>query len=528
MLALLSPAHAGLAPPDVLVLYRVEDPEALGTAQAYAAARDLRDDQLCAVGSGLEPVVASVSWDDFDASIRSPFEACLAAQPDPDEIDALVLVRGLPYRVELPEYVASLDAVLQVHHATRQGGDLAGTAQASSQGTYYASSTNPVFVGDDNYNLTDFTIGRSYRELYTATSSLQRLDEWPGSFVRGDVGRSGSVQYKDNLFVVSRLDGFDHADAQALIDRALLAEQTPATAELLCMYGADEARGARDDECELATRWLTEAGHAGVWLDTYDAALEGHEVALYLTGAATLTGAIDGQTYAPGAFADNLTSYGAHPQNFVCDDDVCPASEVQTSIARFVRAGATATHGTVAEPLNNVFPHASLMLLYASGYSLGESMLYSQPYLYWQNLLVGDPLVVPFVERPVVSSEGGWVDASHPAGIARLSVYQDGALLVEGEAPLEVPLPAGEHTLFVVARSAPVEVNGVTTRPEVTGWDTLDVLVSELDTGPADSDTATDSAPPDASPDPDRCAGCGVGGLTWTWLALVPLLWRRR
>ncbi|MCP4807773.1 MAG: TIGR03790 family protein [Proteobacteria bacterium] len=521
LLQTLSNAHAGLAPPDVLVLYSTGDPEALGTAEAYAAARDLRPDQLCAVGQGLEPVVASISWDDFETAIREPFEACLDAQPDPAEIDALVLVRGLPYRVELPAYVASLDAVLQVHHATIQGEDLAGSGQADYNGTHYATAGNPVFVGDDAYDLGDFEVGRSYRELYTATSSLSRLEEWPASFDRNKAGRSGSIRYSENLFIVSRLDGFDHADARALIDRALAAEEQPPQAELLCMYGADEARGARDDECELATRWLTEAGHDGEWVAEWDAALSDHEVLLYLTGAADLTGAIDGLTYAPGAFADNLTSHGAHPQNFVCEGDVCPASEVQTSIARFVRAGATGTQGTVAEPLNNVFPHASLMLFYASGYSLGESMLYSQPYLYWQNLLIGDPLVVPFVERPVVTATSDGVDATHPSGIARLSLYEDGVVIAEGAPPLV--LEPGTYELFAVARSGAVEVNGVLTQPEVTGWASLELTVEVPDTGDS-GDTGSVPEPKG----PEGCSGCGAGGLAWTWLALLPLLWRRR
>ena len=523
MLFLLPAAHAGLAPPDVLVLYSVEDPEALGTAQAYATARDLRDDQLCGVAAGLDPTASSVSWDDFSSTIRDPLEGCLDGQPDPAEIDVLVLVRGLPYQVELPEYVASLEAVLQVHHADKRGSELAGTAQANYQGTYYASVDNPVFVGDDSYDLGDFEVGRSYRELYTATSSLMRRDEWPASFVRADAGRGSGWQFRDNLFVVSRLDGFDHSDALALIDRAQAAEEVLASAELLCMYGADEARGARDDECELATRWLTEAGHDGVWLAEYDAALSGHEVALYLTGAADLTEAIDGLTYAPGAFADNITSYGAHPNNFVCDGDTCPASEVQTSIARFVRAGATGTHGTVAEPLNNVFPHASLMLFYASGYSLGESVLYSQPYLYWQNLLLGDPLVVPFVERPTVTATWSGVQASHPDGIERISVYSErGELLAEGPSPLS--LAPGDYTGLAVARSAAVEVNGVLTRPEVAGWTRLDHRIEGPDTG----ETGVLDAFMDQPVDPEPCGGCSASALGFSWLALLPLWWRRR
>ena len=78
----------------------------------------------------------------------------------------------------------------------------------------------------------------------------------------------------------------------------------------------------------------------------------------------------------------------------------CPASEAQTAIARYVRAGATGVHGAVNEPLNNVFPNAGALLLYTFGYSLGESWFYAQRFLYWQNLHLGDPLATPYGTRP--------------------------------------------------------------------------------------------------------------------------------
>ena len=86
---------------------------------------------------------------------------------------------------------------------------------------------------------------------------------------------------------------------------------------------------------------------------------------------------------------------------------MCPASEVQTSIARFVRAGATGAHGTVNEPLNNPFPNAGALLHYTFGYSMGEAYLFNQRYLYWQNVHLGDPLATPYAVRPKVTIDGG-------------------------------------------------------------------------------------------------------------------------
>ena len=326
---------------------------------------------------------------------------------------------------------------------------------------------------------------------------------------------------------------------------------THRTAPLLCMHGADAARGARDPECELVTRRLAEAGLAAAWLDTFDATLSGETVAGYLTGAASMTGAISDNTFVPGALTDNLTSYGAVPNNFFCDEtgEVCPASESQTSVARFVRAGATGAHGTVAEPLNNVFPSASLYLLYSFGYSLGESYFFSQRYLYWQNLVLGDPLTTPYATRPTVTAADSVaadgtlrVEADHPDGIAWLGAYRGDRLVAEGSGPaLDVDATllgtegdGVELYLLAEAEGATLsrpgwETETWQTRAGVRGWAWTEVTITPAEGLPADTgdpedtgdleDTAAPTTPddtgePEATDDPtpstDKSGGCAT------------------
>ena len=311
------------------------------------------------------------------------------------------------------------------------------------------------------------------------------------------------------------------------------------------MYGADEARGARDDECAYAVDHLALAGLNGVFLDSFDGALSGHEVAAYFTGAAAMTAAIDGQTYVPGAIVDNLTSYGARSNNFFCDEtgQVCPESESQTSVARFVRAGATGVHGATEEPLNNVFPHASTLLLYTAGYSLGESFLFSQPYLYWQNILLGDPLATPYAQRPTValvsSAEGGPTvfEGQHPDGVASIKAYLEGVLVGEAQGErLEIVLDeveGGVVEVLVVAIASNTNISrpgwpeeAPLVRPDVQGWGTLAVTV-----GPPESSDSADSGDTGgpAEPDPEDCAGCSSGpGGAWLLGLFGLLLVRRR
>ncbi len=268
-------ATAGGGPPNVLVLWNSDDPEAGATAAHYAQARQLPPGHLCEL-SGIDPLADRMPFADFEALVRQPLDSCIAALPQPDAIDYLVVVKGLPYLVDLPVFTASLDAVLQVGHAVDASGvEVAGTGQDDSGGFAAASIDNPAFV--DGF-CADLAISNPYAGWYSGGCGLVAADALPPSFQRGD-DWLGAVDFTGELFAVTRLDGFDHADARALVDRGLAADGSYPGAELLCMHGGDEARGARDPECEYITRMLAADGLPATWVDPFDAALAGRDLA---------------------------------------------------------------------------------------------------------------------------------------------------------------------------------------------------------------------------------------------------------
>jgi uncharacterized protein (TIGR03790 family) len=545
-------ARAGGGPANVMVVVNGDDAEALAVADHYAVARDLPVGHVCAL-AGIDPLLTQIDFADYGGLVHDPLVACLDALPHPEEIDYLVVVRGLPYRVALEDggFYTSLTAMLQVHEATHRLSDdpLAGMPQANN-GNAYAWVDNPVYV-DGTCQVGDLVIDNPYSGWYVSGCGIVRTYAHPPSFRRATVGQSAWYEFTDNLFVVSRLDGFDYQDARDLVDRAVAADGSFPTADILCMEGADEARGARDPECEFVTRHLEMAGWPGVWLSPHDAALEGREVAAYLTGAASLTGAIDGNTYVPGAVACNLTSTGAAPSNFFCDETgtICPESESQTSIARFVRAGATAAHGTVAEPLNNVFPNAGLLLYYALGYNVGESVLFNQRYVYWQNLLLGDPLTTPYAQRPTVviaddhvpQGEALEITADHPDGVAAIRLYADGAIVAEGVGDtlawtVDRDVDSQWELLAVAfavnaERSLPGWPEDVQLpQPDVQGWATGALTVDEPlpgddddSAGPTDDDDTADDDD-DTTPDDDDGGNAdGEGGCGCRTVPAIPI-----
>ena len=493
-------ARAGGGPMNVLVLYSADDVESAGVATYYADARSLPPGHLCGL-KGLLPTT-TIDVATYKSLIQKPLDDCLAALPHPDEIDTLVLARGLPYSVTLPAYAASLEAVLQVHHTT-QTADGTEVGGAGQPGDTQAQVPNPVFFSGAQSS-TDYAFHNTYEGWYGTTSSIVRAKKQPEAFHRAAVKTFSGYDFTKSLFIVSALDGFDYTDAKALVDRAVASEGTFPKAEILCMHAEDEARGARDPECEFATRMLTSAGFNGKFIDPFDAKLQGHTVAAYFTGSSdSVRSAIAGNTFVPGAITDNLTSYGAAVSNFFCNADgtQCPANEAQTSLARFVRAGATGAHGTVNEPLNNTFPNAGTMLHYTFGYSMGESYLYNQRFLYWQNIHLGDPLATPYGERPKVTIDGGagmhaknmpiTVHATHPAGVVRIDLYKAGARIAQvmsDTLSYDVTESVGDALdLLAVAVSGnaaamrpgwPEEMQLPT--PDVQGWIAAKVTISDM------------------------------------------------
>ena len=142
-----------------------------------------------------------------------------------------------------------------------------------------------------------------------------------------------------------------------------------------------------------------------------------------------------GSAFAPGAFADNLTSFGG----------VLGRPTGQVTLVDWRRFGAAAAGGTVTEPfaLAFKFPTPFVHLHRLRGVTLGEAILRSvaSPYQY---LAVGDPLSNPYARRPVAaltvpeSSDDAplsgtvpvalraWDEGFDPAALDRWELFVDG------------------------------------------------------------------------------------------------------
>jgi len=139
-------------------------------------------------------------------------------------------------------------------------------------------------------------------------------------------------------------------------------------------------------------------------------------------------------TFVPGAMADSLTSYGG------CLFEPCG----QTNLLAFLRAGATASYGTIVEPCNYTekFPDPSVYFYQARGFTIAECCYQglASPY---QGVLVGEPLSAPFA-RPGI---GTWGFQKGRVASASGIPSHDGVALHEPPPPPEPPVLVGTTNL---------------------------------------------------------------------------------
>ena len=121
----------------------------------------------------------------------------------------------------------------------------------------------------------------------------------------------------------------------------------------------------------------------------------------YQGGSAVFSAGLN--VFSPGAMADQLTSFGGYLFEY---------SGGQTTLLEFLKAGASASYGTIVEPCNwlEKFPNAQNYFYQARGFSLAESYYQSLAHPY-QGVLVGEPLAAPFATPSTVQWQNPPPDA---------------------------------------------------------------------------------------------------------------------
>ncbi len=194
------------------------------------------------------------------------------------------------------------------------------------------------------------------------------------------------------------------ADAKALVDRGVSSDGSVPAGDGYLVRTTDVDRSARyPDFVNLPALWATPGGLRLNYIDNAagtgsDAIANKSNVLFYFTGLPAVAN-LTTNTFAPGAAADHLTSFGAY----------LPSGNGQMPVTAWIDAGATATYGAVEEPCNypQKFSRAPVLI---DQYYRGNTLLEA----YWksvqwpgQGLFVGEPLARPFSQTPSFAISNG-------------------------------------------------------------------------------------------------------------------------
>lgn len=273
---------------------------------------------------------------DFETILRAPLSNLLATLQLSNQISFLVLAPDIPSRTIFLE-------------------------------TNINSTTAALFYGLKSSSGTDATITNRY-----AFSELALTE----SVIESDAGPR---------FLTTAIRATSDLNALRLIDQGVQSDgRFPAGAMVLAKSSDSKRnlRHARFDNAIFASRVY---GAAEVIRTNTDSTAITSSCSGLQTGLARYE--VNRTQFAPGAIADSMTSFGG----------LLATNNDQTNLLAFIDAGASASYGTVAEPLSDVqkFPDPIVYYYQSRGFSIAESYYLGiqQPYL---GLIVAEPLAAPF------------------------------------------------------------------------------------------------------------------------------------
>ena len=427
----LAPCALALGPHEILLLANRNSPDSLELAREYAALRHIPTENIIPLDLQANPPL-EISASEFNRLIWEPARKVCRERGLDDHILAWVYSVDFPIRI-------TAKPVLSIQGLTFLKGILP-AGELVERGTY----TSPLFAGPDSPSSSGFP-----------PQSFDVQHEWLGndmpvpSMMLGFMGTAGNSREEIML----------------CLSKGIRSDRTMPEGTVCIVTNSDIRSLCRQWEFAPTARELKALGVTAIITNAYpaNASQTGEPIGLtgLMTGAADIPEATTGRFhFLPGAVAEHLTSFGA------AFDNPC-----QTKITAWIRAGATASAGTVAEPMSlwPKFPHARVFAHPLSGCTLIES-LYQSLRCPLQTLIIGEPLSSPWGAQSRISfrdlSEGAIVTnrqiASTEIRAQNGEIFGRYMFLLDGRTfqPLgkqtsvtldPAALSRGRHTLRVVA-----------------------------------------------------------------------------
>ena len=372
---------------DVLILVNQNSPDSITLGQYYAARRGVPVDQIVSLNTTTDE---SVSSDDYNSQIKEPIKSFLDSHSLKSKVKYIVPTYGVPSQIYLTQ--TAVDTV--------RGYRASGLINYSLHPDYAVDS----YLADLYDTLP--TVGFYYDK------TVSNNPYWKGSELYYDFYRTGfhySASHflsEFSTYMVTRLDGASLKVSEGLVDKAIYSGKYtgPADNNKAYVYGQAYYNDAQADICGLAEK----AGYGCKQADGYpnddygyDPASPTKQLSSDLGGPNPLWLVSPGNEYydiwgnwRPGSIPIHFQS-GTSPLTI---RDTLGWFQRVTGI--LLAADATATTGTVNEPLANGLPQPGPFFdFFLNGdgsevkhYNFAESMYMSTKVIKWTNIFIGDPL----------------------------------------------------------------------------------------------------------------------------------------
>lgn len=378
-------------------------------ARYYAEHRGIAQDNVCSITTA---TTESIDREAYARQIEQPIWQCIAGLRAHDRILYIVLTKDVPIRISgtggRTGTNSSVDSELTLLYRRRTGqtAPIAGFVP------------NPYFAG---------------------TSPIASIKPF--------------THESQDIYLVTRLDGYTVQDALGLIDRAatpvkdgrfVLDERASlidsggdrwlrAAAERLREQGLGD-RVTLDESTNVLTKESLVLGYYS-WGSNDSAIQLRHFDMEFVPGAiAGMFVSTDGRTFKEPPPTWRPSSDGRRESVF--------GGSHQSLMGDLIREGVTGAAGHVDEPfLDGTIRPEILFPAYASGRNLAEAYYAAMPYLSWQTLIVGDPLCAPFPHAllPTLTIDAGLDAATEsPAYFAKRRLAAFGGSLNKDAATLFV------------------------------------------------------------------------------------------
>jgi uncharacterized protein (TIGR03790 family) len=354
----------------VILLANSDDPDSLRIARHYAEVRAVPPANIIALKM---PVTETITWHEFIAAIWQPLVAELVRTKWIDAIpmtlaDPVGRQKYAPFGHRIAALVVCRGVPLKIGHDASLYTDVPPfTGRAEFRTNAGAVDAELSLLALPNYPINAFVPNPLFQ------------NERPASFELGQIVK------------VARLDGPTAEAANALVDRAVLAEKTGLLGRAYVDFSERDHIG--NGWLEATANQLTALGFDPV-IDrdgaTFRASARFDAPALYFGWyASDLDGPFNlpGFQFPPGAIALHIHSYSAATLRSATTGWTGP----------LVARGVTATVGNVHEPYLQLTHRPDLLLrALARGANLIDAAYYALTALSWQAIVIGDPLYRPF------------------------------------------------------------------------------------------------------------------------------------